>query len=163
MMISRRFRTEDAAGVSDLITTTLRTTSIADYTEEYIENLCRKRRPEDIERCADNSHFYVLEDDCGIAACGAIALHSDDCRDSILLNIFVHPRLQGKGTGRELMQVLENDEYFRSTGRTVLHASITAVDFYLRLGYVFVNGISEPDSYGVILMEKIHPILSTEE
>ena len=156
-MKSRRYRSGDAVEVSELIRYTLRTTSIQDYSEEYIENLCRKRRPEDIERCAESSHFYVMEDDCGIAACGAIALHSDDCRDSILLNIFVHPRMQGKGTGRELMQVLENDEYFHNTGRTVLHASITAVGFYLRLGYGFHNGVSEPDSFGVVLMEKIHP------
>ena len=161
-MNSRRYRREDASEVSELITYTLRTTSIKDYSQEYIENLCRKRRPEDIERCAETSNFYVLEDECGICACGAVALHSDDCRDSILLNIFVHPRVQGTGTGRALMQVLENDEYYRNTGRTVLHASITAVGFYLRLGYVFVNGVSEPDSYGVVLMEKIHPIVFTE-
>ena len=38
--------------------------------------------------------------------------------------------------------------------RVVIHSSITARDFYLKMGYQFSDGVGTPDEEGCIRMEK---------
>ena len=44
---TRKFKTEDAKEVSELIIKTLRTTNIKDYTEEFIENDVKRFTPDE--------------------------------------------------------------------------------------------------------------------
>ena len=44
---------------------------------------------------------------------------------------------------------------FESENAKEVSASITAVPFYLKMGYGFKNGIKEPDGEGLVRMEKI--------
>ena len=62
---------------------------------------------------------------------------------------------QVKGVGRAIIDTLEKDEYFLRAKRIEIPASITGVPFYLKMGYHFKNGISEPDDEHLIRMEKI--------
>ena len=48
----------------------------------------------------------------------------------------------------------ENDEFFLRAKRIEIPASITGVPFYLKMGYHFKDGISEPDEEHLIRMEK---------
>ena len=52
------------------------------------------------------------------------------------------------------MNTLENDEYFLRAKRIEIPASITGVPFYLKMGYHYKDGISEPDEEHLIRMEK---------
>ena len=52
------------------------------------------------------------------------------------------------------IDTLENDIYFLRAKRIEIPASITGVPFYLKMGYHFKNGISEPDNEHLIRMEK---------
>ena len=70
------------------------------------------------------------------------------------ISIFVDPDKQGKGIGRLIMNTLENDEYFLRAKRIEIPASITGVPFYLKMGYHYKDGISEPDEEHLIRMEK---------
>ena len=58
------------------------------------------------------------------------------------------------GRGRKIIETLENDEYGLRADRIEIPASITGVPFYLKMGYQFKNGISEPDEEHLIRMEK---------
>ena len=53
-----------------------------------------------------------------------------------------------------IMDALESDEFFRRASRTELASSITAIDFYLKLGYAYKNEITTPNESGVVIMEK---------
>lgn len=64
------------------------------------------------------------------------------------------PEYQKSGIGRAIVETLEKDEYFIRADRIEIPASITGVPFYQKMGYVFKNGISEPDEEHVIRMEK---------
>ena len=64
------------------------------------------------------------------------------------------PEYQGKGIGRAIIDTLENDIYYLRAKRIEIPASITGVPFYLKMGYHFKNGISEPDKEHLIRMEK---------
>lgn len=74
--------------------------------------------------------------------------------ESILLTIFVLPEYQGKGIGRMIIQTLEQDEYFLRANRIEIPASITAVEFYRKMGYDYKNGVKESDDEQVIRLEK---------
>lgn len=150
----RRFEAEDAEKVSALIAVTLRTTNINDYSSEYIENDVKALQPQNILQRAGRTHFYVVCDGDKIVGCGAIGPYWGREDESSLFTIFVLPEYQGRGLGRKIIETLEQDEYFLRAKRIEIPASITATPFYIKMGYDFKNGIKEPDSEGLLRLEK---------
>ena len=150
----RRFRNEDAPAVADVIAYTLRTTNIKDYSEEYIENDISFLTAEKLVERSSWTHMYVVCDGERIIGCGAIGAYWGKEDESSLFTIFVLPEYQGKGIGRAIMDTLEKDEYFLRAKRIEIPASITGVPFYLKMGYHYKNGITEPDEEHLIRMEK---------
>ena len=110
--------------------------------------------PENLLDQAENEHLYVLLDGERIAGCGGIAPYMGRGSESILVTVFVLPQYQGAGAGRRVMEALEKDPYYLRAERVVIHSSITARDFYRRLGYEFSDGVGTPDEEGCIHMEK---------
>ena len=51
------------------------------------------------------------------------------------------------------MEALEADEAFMRARRTEIGASLTAVPFYLKLGYAFKDGVTDADESGTVRME----------
>ena len=150
----RKFVNSDADEVSALIIRTLRTTNIKDYSEEFIENDVKNFTPEGVLQRASWTHFYVICDGDTIVGCGAIGPYwgkEDECS---LFNIFVLPEYQGKGVGRKIMETLEQDEFFLRAKRVEIPASITACDFYRKLGYTYKNGVDVVDEEQIFRLEK---------
>ena len=137
----RRFKEKDSTEVSELIIRTLRTTNIKDYSAEYIKK-------------AGWTHFYVAVDKETIIGCGAVGPYWDKEDESSLFNIFVAPEYQGKGVGRMIVEALEKDEYFLRAKRIEIPSSITACEFYVKMGYTYKNGIKIPDEEQLLRMEK---------
>lgn len=150
----RKFLDKDAKEISALIVTTLRTTNIKDYSSEYIENDVKAFQPQNIIKRASWTHFYVVCDNDKIVGCGAIGPYWNKKDESSLFNIFVLPQYQRSGIGRKIIETLEQDEYFLRAKRIEIPASITATPFYIKMGYDYINGIKEPDSEGLIRLEK---------
>lgn len=150
----RKFKNKDALKVSALIAKTLRTTNIKDYSSAYIENVIKVLQPQDILRRAGWTHFYVVCDDEKIVGCGAIGPYWGREEESSLFTVFVLPEYQGRGIGRKIIETLERDEYFLRAKRIEIPASITAVPFYIKMGYDFKSGICEPDGEGLLRLEK---------
>ena len=152
--IVRRFQYNDAVEVSALIIKTLRTTNAKDYSAEYIENDVKAFRPEGVIERAGWTHFYVVCDKECIVGCGAIGPYWGKEDESSLFNIFVLPEYQGKGVGRKIIETLENDEYFLRAKRVEIPASITACEFYKKMGYSYKNGIDVIDEEQLFRLEK---------
>ncbi|MCM1269624.1 MAG: GNAT family N-acetyltransferase [Ruminococcus flavefaciens] len=150
----RRFRVEDAGEVSELIAKTLRTVNIKDYSEEYIEANVSSHSADVLIERAKHGHMYVVYDDSQIVGCGAIAGYWGSTTESILLTIFVLPEYQGKKIGTLIIRTLEKDEFFLRAKRIEIPASITAVDFYKKMGYDYKNGIAEIDDEQLYRLEK---------
>lgn len=150
----RLFKEEDAAEVERVIAETLRISNSRDYSKEYIEaNISSHSADVLIER-AKQGHTYVACDGTRIVGCGTSAGYWGSETESILLTIFVLPEYQGRGIGRRIIETLEQDEYFLRAKRIEIPASITAVDFYRKLGYDYKNGIAEIDEERVYRLEK---------
>ena len=150
----RRFQESDAREVSDLIAKTLRTTNIKDYSGEYIENDIKILTPEYLIKRSEWTHFYVVCDDSVIIGCGAIGPYYDKHDESSLFTIFVLPEYQGNGIGRKIIETLENDEFFLRAKRVEIPASVTACEFYRKMGYDYKDGVSTVDEEQLIKLEK---------
>lgn len=155
MMNIRQFEPSDAHAVSELIRNTIKISNTKDYPKELMDALINVETPEHVLERASWTHFYVVEDQEKIIGCGAIGPYWGKEDESSLFTIFVSPEYQGKGVGRAIIDTLEKDEYFLRAKRIEIPASITGVPFYLKMGYHFKNGISEPDEEHLIRMEKI--------
>ena len=151
----RQFEHSDAPAVSELIRNTIKISNTKDYPKELMDALINVETPEHVLERASWTHFYVVEDQENIIGCGAIGPYWGKEDESSLFTIFVSPEYQGKGVGRAIIDTLEKDEYFLRAKRIEIPASITGVPFYLKMGYHFKNGISEPDDEHLIRMEKI--------
>ena len=150
----RPYKAGDETEISKLIAHTLMISNQKDYSPEYIEEIISEHSPEFFAGRAKDTHFYIACDGSKIVGCGGITGYWGSTVESYLLSIFVLPEYQGLGIGRRIVETLENDEYFERAGRTELASSITAVDFYRKLGYEFKNGITVPDAHKVVRMEK---------
>ena len=150
----RKFEIKDAEAVSALIAKTMRTTNVKDYTAEVIENTISRLTPESIIQRAGWMHFYVVCECDTIIGCGAIGSYWGKLDESSLFNIFVLPEYQGKGVGRKIVETLEQDEFFLRAKRIEIPSSITASEFYRKLGYNYKNGIKTIDEEHHIPMEK---------
>ena len=150
----RMFRQEDAEEVECLIAETLKISNSQDYSKEYIEANILSHSAEILIERAKQGHMYVACDELRIVGCGAIAGYWGSQTESILLTIFVLPDYQGKGIGRQIIETLEQDEYFLRAKRIEIPASITAVEFYRKMGYDYKNGVAEIDEEQVYRLEK---------
>ena len=153
-MTIRRFEERDAGAVSQMIRTTIEVSNKKDYPEDLMDELIRTETPEHVLGRSGWTHMYVVLDGEKIIGCGAIGPFWGREDESSLFTIFVLPEYQGKGIGRKIMETLEQDEYFLRAKRIEIPASVTGVPFYLKMGYHFKNGISEPDEEHLIRMEK---------
>ena len=150
----RRFQSEDAKEMAQVIARTLEVSNSRDYSKENIEANIASHSAEIISERAKYRHVYVVCDNSRIIGCGAIAEYWGSITESILLSIFVLPEYQGKGIGKQIIQTLEQDEYFVRAKRIEIPASITAVEFYKKMGYDYKNGIAELDDEQLYRLEK---------
>ena len=119
-----------------------------------MDALIETETPEHVLQRASWTHFYVVVDKQQIIGCGAIGPYWGKEDESSLFTIFVLPEYQGKGIGRAIIDTLEKDEYFLRAHRIEIPASITGVPFYLKMGYNYKDGITEPDEEHLIRLEK---------
>lgn len=150
----RRITPADADAVQEIIHRGLREINGKDYPSTRIEEYCEYFTVEKIKSQAETAHMYVAVSDSGkVVGTGTIASFWGSETESILLTIYVLPDLIGHGIGTAIIQALEKDEYFLRAKRIEIPSSITAVNFYRKMGYGFKNG-SEPDEEGLVRMEK---------
>ena len=151
----RRFVPADAEAVQHIVHRGLREVDAKDYPPERIEEYCAYFTVEKIKDQAANAHMYVVVSDAGeVAGTGTIAPFWGSETESILLTIYVLPELIGHGIGTAIIRALEEDEYFLRAKRIEVPASVTAADFYHKLGYDFKDGRGDPDAEGLVRMEK---------
>lgn len=153
-MIIRKFKNEDSIELSEVIAKTLRTTNSKDYSPEFIEKEILFFTPKKLIERATWVHFYVVCEDEKIIGCGGIGAYWGKEDESSLFTIFVLPEYQGKGIGRKIIETLEQDEYFLRAKRVEIPASITAVEFYKKMGYSYKNGVDTVDDEQLYRLEK---------
>lgn len=150
----RRFEENDATIISKIICRNFLEVNINDYSKEEMEHLAKIYTPNKVLEVASYAHMYVVCIDKKIVGCGAISSFWGKEDESILLTIFVLPELQNKEIGRKIIATLESDEYFLRAKRIEIPSSITACEFYKKMGYDYKDGIAKLDDEGHYRLEK---------
>lgn len=144
-----------AEAVSSLIKEVLIEIDAEAYEPELMEEVAAGYSADRIHALAETVHLYIwidAEDD--VVACGAIARDLEHPEDSVLSEIFIAPKMQGKGLGRTIIETLEQDEYAHDATRLQIAASITECDFYQHMGYEYTEGKKQLNEEGLYQMEK---------
>lgn len=110
------------------------------YPYSTIEEIKNSLDANGVAKRATWTHFYVVEDNNEIVACGAIGPYYGSEEESSLFSIFVGSKYQGKGYGRKIIEILEKDEFFTRAKRVEIPASMSAIPFYRKMGYEHKNG-----------------------
>jgi N-acetylglutamate synthase-like GNAT family acetyltransferase len=136
----------DAEGISAVIVDTLRTTNAKDYSGDHIERIARNFSPVRVLALLDKRDVVVAL--LGARVVGTASLDGDTIR-----TVFVASDLQNIGVGKRLVDELEYRARARGIEMLSVHSSITAEQFYAKLGFVAVR-----DSYygaeRTIIMER---------
>ncbi len=125
----REFREEDAEEVSDLVISALREVNSRDYPDEVIEMLAGGNSPEKILGKAEKRLVLVAEEDGEVVGTASLK------RDGGVQSVFVRLDRAGEGIGSALMKRVEEEARERGVEELVVPASLTAVDFYRKLGF----------------------------
>lgn len=150
----RRFIPSDAGDVQNIIHRGLREINGRDYPARRIEEYCDYFTVDKIKSQAETAHMYVaVSNDGRVVGTGTISPFWGSETESILLTIYVLPDLIGQGIGTAIIRALEKDEYALRAKRIEIPSSVTAVNFYRKMGYGFKDG-GKPDEEGLIRMEK---------
>lgn len=110
------------------------------YPPKIIDEVVNSLDTEGVKKRASWTHFYVIEENNKVVACGSIGEYWGSKTESSLFSIFVDPDYQNKGYGRKIIETLENDEYFKRATRIEVPASMSAIPFYRKMGYEHKNG-----------------------
>ena len=153
-MLIRRFRDGDEGPVSRMIAKTLRISNSPDYPEAEIARLTAYMSPDYIREAASRRHFFVAAEDGAVIGCASIGPLEGRADESGIFTVFVDPDRQKLGIERSLISAAEADEYFLCANRVEIAASVTAVGFYMKLGYAPKNGVLTPDDENLIHLEK---------
>ncbi|MEV4134186.1 GNAT family N-acetyltransferase [Dactylosporangium sp. NPDC049742] len=133
MVTIRRFDNADAHAVAGIIERCLREVNSRDYPSEIIDRMCAHFTAQRVQELAAQRQMFVAETD-GIT--GTISRAGNKVH-----SMFVHPTSAGRGIGRLLLHHIEALAATDGYDHMETSASITAHDFYRRLGYVDVRSI----------------------
>lgn len=140
-MIIRLITEKDYKNVADMIARSVSNSAFTKfYPQQTIDYIKKSLAADGVKKRASWTHFYVIEKDNKIIACGAIGPYWDSKTESSLFNIFVDGNYQGQGFGRKIIETLEKDEYFKRAKRIEVPASMSAIPFYRKMGYEHKNG-----------------------
>ena len=140
-MIVRLIDKKDYKEVADMIARSVGNSEFTKfYPQQTIDEVKQSLNEEGVKNRASWTHFYVIEKDNKIVACGAIGPYYNIENESSLFSIFVDSDYQGQGYGKKIIQTLENDEYFLNSKRIEIPASMSAIPFYRKMGYEHKNG-----------------------
>ncbi|MCU0093405.1 MULTISPECIES: GNAT family N-acetyltransferase [Pseudomonas] len=118
----------DAPAISRTILSALRESNVQDYSAEIIEQVAQSFSPLAILHLLTERQFLV-------ATAGSHIVATASLDNDIVRSVFVDPRYQGKGIGRQLMERLQSLAINADLKRLRVPSSITAEGFYASLGF----------------------------
>ena len=131
MLSIRSARIEDAQSISRVHVASVEAIDTSLYTAEELESWSKPRPIANYEELICSREFLVAEIENGIVGFGVLNKSS-----SIIEAVYVSPAATGRGIGMELMHKLEERAATLGLKQLHLNASLNAVPFYRKAGYV---------------------------
>jgi len=147
----RPARDGDAGAVSQVILSALRETNAKDYTPEIIARLEKNFSPAAVQELINKRKVFV-------AVLGQQIVGTASLDGKMIRSVFVAPNAQGQGIGRQLMAELEGAAREAGITALVVPSSVTAEQFYAKLGFKSVRDSYHGDERTIIMERRFAPV-----
>ena len=153
-MLARRSATAaDLSTMWELRTRAVRTSCAGYYPSAVIDTWCASAAPPSLPLLVQAGGAIVAEEDGQLVGYAVLNLHTGEIDAA-----FVEPSHQGRGIALQLLQQLEALAHARRLARLFLSASLNAVPFYQRAGFISLREEVYPHRSGIgiqsVFMEK---------
>lgn len=141
--------------ISNLIIQDLLTVNSNDYGIERVKKMAEDFTVEKLQNSLSKRKkvFVALIDDNIVGTAGIDkSWYSDD--EYWILTVFVKPENHGQGIGKKLIEKVEEYATTLPVKKLIIPASITAHEFYYKLGYKYKDGKKELNDEDMYIMEK---------
>ena len=141
--------------ISNLIIQDLLTVNSNDYGIERVKKMAEDFTVEKLQNSLSKRKkvFVALIDDNVVGTAGIDkSWYSDD--EYWILTVFVKPENHGQGIGKKLIGKIEEYATTLPIKKLVIPASITAHEFYYKLGYRYKDEKKELNDEDMYIMEK---------
>ena len=141
--------------ISNLIIQDLLTVNSNDYGIERVKKMAEDFTVEKLQNSLSKRKkvFVALIDDNVVGTAGIDkSWNSDD--EYWILTVFVKPENHGQGIGKKLIEKIEEYATTLPVKKLIIPASITAHEFYYKLGYKYKDGKKELNDEDMYIMEK---------
>lgn len=144
----RRAVESDAEAISQLIVQTLRLSNAADYPPEVIDRVAANFDVAGVRALMASRAVFVALDEARVVATASLA-------DDVVRSVFVLPEMQGRGLGKALMNHVEGVARTAGVQQLRVPASLTAVPFYVALGYAVIREVVEGDERTLVMAREL--------
>ena len=141
--------------ISNIIIQNLLTVNSKDYGMERVKKMAEDFTVEKLQNSLSKRKkvFVALIDDNVVGTAGIDkSWYSDD--EYWILTVFVKPENHGQGIGKKLIGKIEEYATTLPIKKLVIPASITAHEFYYKLGYRYKDEKKELNDEDMYIMEK---------
>lgn len=141
--------------ISNVIIQNLLTVNSKDYGIEKVKKMAEDFTVEKLQNSLNKRKkvFVALIDDNVVGTAGIDkSWYSDD--EYWILTVFVKPENHGQGIGKKLIEKIEEYATTLPVKKLIIPASITAHEFYYKLGYKYKDGKKELNDEDMYIMEK---------
>lgn len=150
----RKFNISDAEEISKLVCRNLLEVNSKEYGMDDMIQFAKEYDYNKIIKVATSGHMYIVQENNKILGCGAISFNNIEKTESIILTLFVLPEYHGKGIGKKIIEVIEQDEIYLNSEKIVVSASLSSNIFYEKMGFIYKNNLKEPSPQKCYYMEK---------
>ncbi|HBB88032.1 MAG TPA: hypothetical protein DC047_10490 [Blastocatellia bacterium] len=131
MLTIRRARQEDCQAIVRVHSAAVAGIRTALYTPEEIQSWAIPKKPESYQDAIRSKEFFVAEEEGVVMGFGVLNPESAEVEA-----VYVSPEAGRRGIGLQLLRKLDERALAHGLGVLRLYASLNAVPFYKRAGYV---------------------------
>jgi N-acetylglutamate synthase-like GNAT family acetyltransferase len=147
----RPARDDDAEAISRVILSALRETNAKDYAPEIIARVEKSFSPIAVRELISNRTVFV-------AISGQEVVGTAGFDGAAVRSVFVSPDAQGRGIGKQLMAEVEKTARAIGIATLVVPSSVTAEQFYAKLGFTAVRDSYHGDERTIIMERRLDPM-----
>ena len=141
--------------ISTIVIRNLLEINVKDYGIEKVQEMAKDFTVEKLKNTLKNRKkvFVAIKDNEVVGTAGIdVSWYNPD--EYYVLTVFVKPENHGEGIGRLLIKTIENYAIHSNFKKLIIPASITAHEFYYKLGYRYKDNRKVLNEENMYLMEK---------
>lgn len=151
-----KFEREHAESCSKIIIDNLLYVNSKEYDLDVMKDMATRFTKEDIIANNRDRLAFVALIDGKVVGTGSITnSFSENKSEFWVLTVFIDYKMHGMKIGKAIMDYLEKLARDLDASKLILPASLTAHDFYVKLGFDYKDGVKEINAKDQYMMEKV--------